>query len=266
MNLNRIFLAISLYLCVFFNLSSSAADWSHAEISLIKGDQYHDNSNEKDIKKTIITLQYASGYKYGQNFFFIDAIKADANDNRHGEIYGEYYHTISLAKIKGYDWSKDLIRDLGLKGGINYGAKNSPFGPNPEVYLAGPSIDWNVPGFSFLNLSILAYVDNSTYSGFGRGYSCGSASTTYIIAPSWKAPLSVGNHKFSFEGFLDIIGKHGDCEEQVIFQPQFRWDVGNYFGQPGTIFVGVEYQYWKSKYGIGGRKESFPQALLSWKF
>lgn len=115
MNLNRIFLAISLYLCVFFNLSSSAADWSHAEISLIKGDQYHDNSNEKDIKKTIITLQYASGYKYGQNFFFIDAIKADANDNRHGEIYGEYYHTISLAKIKGYDWSKDLIRDLASK-------------------------------------------------------------------------------------------------------------------------------------------------------
>jgi hypothetical protein len=30
--------------------------------------------------------------------------------------------------------------------------------------------------------------------------------------------------------------------------------------------VGIEWQYWRSKFGISGLNESFPQALLFWKF
>lgn len=244
---------------------SIAAEWSDTEVSVLKGKKYHDNSNGVDIEKTIITLQHASGYKYGRNFFFVDALKSDGADNKYGELYGEFYHTLSYSKVFKQDWSHNFIKDIGLTGGINYGAKNSAFGPNPEVYLAGVTIDLNIPEFFFLNIDVLAYVDNSTFSGFGAGRSCGTNATTYQVTPVWKLPFTFGSHKFSFEGFLDVIGKHGTCAQQILTQPQIRWDIGNYFGQSDTIYLGIEYQYWKNKYGIDGREESLPQALITWK-
>ena len=45
-----------------------AADWSDTEIQLLRGTRFHDNGNDVDIAKTIVTLQHASGHAYGRNF------------------------------------------------------------------------------------------------------------------------------------------------------------------------------------------------------
>lgn len=254
-----------LLLLAVVNCSAFAADWSETEVQILKGDKYHDAGNDKDIRKTIVTLQHASSYKFGRNYFFVDSLKSHYGDQDYGEIYGEFYSTLSYTKITLEDLSKSFVRDVGLTGGINYGAKNSAFGPNPQVYLIGTSFDFFVPGFLFFTVNTLAYIDNSQYSGFGGGYSCGKNSTTYQITPTWALPFSIGNHRLSFEGFLDYIGKHGSCSEQIITQPQLRVDVGNYFGKKDTVFIGFEYQYWKNKFGLKGRTDSFPQALLTWK-
>lgn len=256
---------VSFILTMAISTPVLADTWSDAEISFLKGSEFHDNSNNENIEKTIFTFQYAGGYKFGRNFFFVDALKSTTNDNKHAEIYGEYYHSLSLGSILGFDWGKNVIRDFSLTGGLNYGAKNSEFGPHPEVYLFGTTIDWNIPGFAFFNLDILAYRDNSSFSGFGGGLACRERSTTYQITPVWKLPFNLGSHKLSFEGFVDLIGKHGSCEQQVLAQPQLRWDIGHYFGQSDTVYIGVEYLYWTNKYGIKGRHESFPQALFTWK-
>lgn len=246
-------------------ITAHAADWSDTEIQLLTGNRFHDNGNDVNIGKTILTLQHASGYKYGRNFFFVDMVKSNSKDNNAGEVYGEYYHTLSVAKVGGLDWSKNFLKDVGLTVGLNYGTKNSAFGPNPKVLLAGPTFDLNLPGFAFFNVDLLAYRDLGTFTGFGGGKLCGSTSSTYQLTPAWNLPFSIGPAKFSFEGFVDVIGRHGTCERTVLAQPQLRWDVGNHFGKPGTVFLGIEYQYWRNKFGIAGRKESFPQAMLAWK-
>jgi nucleoside-specific outer membrane channel protein Tsx len=251
--------------CLGTSFYSQAADWSDTEVSILKGSKYHDNGNGSDIKKTIVTLQHASGYKYGRNFFFVDSLKSDRTDHHYGEIYGEYYHTLSYSKIAKADWSENFIKDVGLSGGINYGAKNSPYGSNPTVYLLGTTFDLKIPGFNFFHLNFFAYNDNSTHSGFGGGKNCGQVATTYQVTPTWNLPFSIGNAKFSFEGFMDIIGKHGSCEQQILTQPQLRWDIGNYFGQAGTVFIGIEYQYWKNKYGLKNHDDNMPQAMFTWK-
>ncbi len=133
------------------------------------------------------------------------------------------------------------------------------------MLLLGPTFDLAVPGFAFFNVDVLAYRDSGTFSGFGGGHLCGSTKTTYQVTPAWNLPFSIGPAKFSFGGFMDVIGSHGTCKQQVLTQPQLRRDVGNHFGSPGKVFVGIEYQYWKNKFGIDGRKESFPQAMLAWK-
>lgn len=192
-------------------------------------------------------------------------IKSDSEDNKYGEVYGEYYHTLSLSKVGGKDWSKNFVKDVGFTAGINYGSKNSAFGPNPKVLLLGPTIDLNIPGFAFFNVDVLAYNDSGTFSGFGGGKLCGENKTTYQITPAWNYPFSLGTAKFSFEGFVDLIGSHGTCARQILTQPQLRWDIGNHMGKPGAVFLGLEYQYWNNKFGIKGRKESFPQLMLNWK-
>ena len=67
--------------------------------------------------------------------------------------------------------------------------------------------------------------------------------------------------------FADYIGsKTGSYAENFLAQPQVRLDVGEFFGMPNRLQVGMEYQYWYNKYGIKGFTESLPQALLVWKF
>lgn len=249
--------------------SAHAADWSDTEVQLLRGTSFRDNGDTKaqEFGKTIVTLNHVSGYKYGSNFFFVDFIRSDdgGSDNGASEVYGEYYHTLSLGKVGGLNWSKNFVKDIGLSTGINWGDKNSAFGPNPRVFLVGPSVDLALPGFAFFNLAAQAYIDRGRFSGFGGGKLCGSNSTGVQVTPAWNLPFSLGSAKFEFSGFLDWITSHGSCSAQVLTQPQIRWDVGNHFGKAGTVFLGVEYQYWHNKFGINGLTETFPQALLVWK-
>jgi len=71
---------------------------------------------------------------------------------------------LSIAKVGRLDWSKNFVKDVGVTVGINYGTKNSAFGPNPKVLLLGPTFDLSVPGFAFLNVHVLAYRDSGTFS------------------------------------------------------------------------------------------------------
>ena len=36
--------------------------------------------------------------------------------------------------------------------------------------------------------------------------------------------------------------------------------------KPGNLFVGVEYQYWKNKYGVDGVDENVVQMMAKWFF
>ncbi len=47
---------------------------------------------------------------------------------------------------------------------------------------------------------------------------------------------------------------------------QLRLDVGDLLDHPGRLYLGVEYQYWRNKFGMNGLSERLPQALLVWRF
>jgi len=110
-------------LCVA-GAGARAALWSDTEIAYLHGTKFNDNGafGGPKFAKDIITLQHASGHAYGSNFFFVDLARSDSKDSNYGEVYGEYYHTLSLTKVQGADWSKNFLKDVGLTTGINYGA------------------------------------------------------------------------------------------------------------------------------------------------
>ncbi len=247
-----------------------AAEWSDTEFQFLYGTNFHQPFIPGDVTKSIITLQNASGWKYGRSFFFVDFLKSNQAGNNDGEVYGEWYPTFSLSKISGQKVGAGFLKDVGVTLGLNYGAENT--GPNPRVFLPGITFDFDVPGFVFFNVDVLAFIDHGDYKPDSSTTvpACGGYATTYQITPSWFAPFEIAGQKFEFSGFWDFIGSHGEgaakCVSQNLTQTQLRWDVGANWGSPKTIYVGVEYQYWHNKYGFQGVQDNFPQALVVWKF
>jgi len=245
---------------------AQGAEWSDTEVNYQYGTRFEEPFNPDHVTKNIVTLQHASGYKWGRNFFFVDFLKSDSADDNAGEVYGEWYTNLSLSKVTGAKLSFGIIKDVNLTAGFNYGAKNT--GANPRVFLPGITIDLNVPGFTFFNVDVLAYIDRGKFKpNSGTTFdNCGENKTSYQINPHWQLPFRLGPTKWSFEGHVDFIGERADCENEILAQPQLRLDVGNFFGKADTVYVGIEYQYWRNKFGFKDVDEHNPQFFAAWKF
>lgn len=242
---------------------AQAFDWSSNEVQYLYGSQFREPFNPDDVAKHTITIQHADGHAYGRNFIFVDVLKSDGQDDHATEAYAEGYASVSLSKLTGRPWSLGIIKDLLLTAGINYGYKSYPdYGVNPRALLPGVTLDLNIPGFSFFSIDLLGYIDRGQFDGRDNG----CHAETYQIAPAWGLPFNIGHAKFSFEGYANITGTHGNCLHNILAQPQLRWDVGNHFDKPDKFMIGVEYQYWHNKFGIEGLHESLPQFLAVWKY
>ena len=247
-----------------------ALDWVSNEIQYLQSDHYREPFNGQDVSKQIITLQHASGYSLGRNFAFVDILKS-GNQERNlsgqsespSETYGEAYTTLSLGKVSGQSWAFGPVKDVGLTAGINAGSKSSQLHSQPRVYLAGVSFDFAVTK-GFFNVDVLSYWDHGCFKGTN---SCPDYNSTYQVTPAWSLPFSIGSVDGEFTGFIDFIGSRGaGTVAQVLTQPQIRFDLGKPFGEPGRIYGGIEYQYWKNKFGNDGVTEHHPQLLLLLKF
>jgi nucleoside-specific outer membrane channel protein Tsx len=167
-----------------------------------------------------------------------------------------------LSKLSGRSFAAGPIRDVGLTAGINAGNKNSQLHPKPRVYLAGVTVGFAVAQ-GFLKVDALSYQDHSCSAGTPR---CPDYRGTYQVTPSWNLPFSIGSVDAEFTGFIDYIGSRGaGTVRQTLSQPQLRVDVGKYFGHRGSVYAGVEYQYWTNKFGVRDVNERHPQLLLVWK-
>lgn len=208
----------------------------------------------------ILTTQHASGWTYGDNFFFADF--SHARDTGE-DVYLEAYAALRASKLTGRDFSFGPIADLGPVMGINYGKV-----PKVRKFLPGLRLNWAMPGFTFLNTDLTAYIDDS--AGVAKG-GAPKETNSFMVDVSWALPLVFGRHRFSIEGHIEYIdGRYNEFGERVsghvLGQPQFRYDLGNTLADtPNKVFVGMEYQFWINKLGDAGTDEHAPQLLLVWR-
>lgn len=235
---------------------ASAADWSSTEIQFQYGKLESPFAGGSDWTP-IVTLQHASGYSFGDVFFFIDFLDDDTVDGFNDkDAYGEFYSYFSSGKILGAKYGGP-IKDIGLVLGLNYGAD-----ANYLSYLPGGYIDWAVPGFAFLRTQFTAVLDDSD------GTTAEEDGWQFDV--SWAYPFQISGQRFSIEGHVEYTGKgdgfFGPQKDWVLGQPQFRWDVGYALtGKKDVFFVGTEYQFWVNKLGTDVDESAF-QALGVWRF
>lgn len=244
--------------------AAHAADWSDTYIGYRYGTSFGEPFNNQDIAKNIFNLGHVSGYKYGTNFLNVDMLLSDSKDpaspgssSGAQEIYVVYRHTLDLGKITGRPESFKFgpIRGVGLTAGFDANTKDDAgYNSKKRMLVAGPTVMLDVPGF--LNVSILQlWESNAPYNKFSH-----TATDRYDYDPhpmlnlAWGIPI--GSLPLSFEGYANFIASKGKNEfgggtkPETNIDMQVMYDASSLLGaSKNTAKVGLEYQYWRNKFG-----------------
>ena len=235
---------------------AGAAKWSSTNIQYLYGSTYSaigvDGEGKlmaTDVSSSVITLEHVNGWKYGDNFFFIDITNSDRGDpNKPTSYYGEISPRLSLSQLTGMDMSAGIIKDVLFTSTMEIGQ-----GFHNNLY--GIAIDLTIPHTPVAQINY--YIRNEV----GEGKDAGSQVTLV-----WLTPFALGSVDFAFEGFLDYAFGMDHAEDNLITAPRLLVDVGKAWGAPGTLQVGIEYQIWRNKYGLKDIDEDVAQAMVKWIF
>ena len=243
--------------------SAIAADWSDTSLGLRYGTKFaepFDNNpdgSRTDIKKGIVSLTHADGYKYGSNFFNVDFLQSGGTDPGNGvagnpgaqEVYGVYRHTLDIGKVSGQEIKFGPVRGVGLTAGFDLNSKNDSYASKKRMLVVGPTLFVDVPGF--LNVSALLLDESNAPNGLGHRYH-------YKTHGALEADfgIGIGSLPLSLNGYALWIGSKGQNEfggataAETHIDAALMWDVGATAGGPKhTFLLGLEYEYWRNKFG-----------------
>ena len=222
---------------------AGSANWSTTNIQYLYGTNYELG----DDTRSIVTLEHVNGWKYGDNFFFVDI----TNPNRTGvatktDLYGEISPRFSLSALSDSDLSVGMIKDFLITTTLEEG---NGF----HNYLYGIAADFNIPGFKVFQFNYYFVRDEVTADDKGSQ-----------ITLVWLAPFDLGKTTLTLEGFLDYAYGLDKSEDNIIAGPRFLVDVGQFMGAPGNVQAGIEYQIWRNKFGIKDVDENVAQLMVKW--
>lgn len=260
--------------------SVNALDWSDNSIGYLYGTRFAEPGVDDPIAKNIVEFTHVDGYKYGGNFLNVQVLFSDNKDPASGgsngatEVYLVYRHQLSLNKISGKNFSWGPVRDWSLSAGVDWNTKNTDFAPAKRMFVVGPTLNLDVPGF--WDFSVM-YRSESNHNGlpFAQEHDV-RFDDTYYLETAWGIPFQLGSVPFKFKGFANFIppkGKDGfgnDTVSETLVHTALLVDVGQLaFGKKDTFFAGVGYEYWKNKYGssssdASGTEANTPFLNLEW--
>ena len=232
--------------------SSSAAyaeNWHSGNVQWLFGGSDYKLANRDSAN--ILTLEYAGGWEYGDNFVFVDIFAPGRSGT---EVYGEWHPRFSLGKIfDGEEYDHGMLKDILISTEYNYGNSGEV---ETRILLYGLGFDFHVPGTDWFQFNILAREELDSPNAM----SC-------QISPAWYSSFKIGSSQIVFTGFLDYVFETSDAKWNVLIEPQLLLDCGPFLSLPeNRIFVGTEYHYWYNKYGVEGVIDNTFQGMVKWNF
>lgn len=208
-------------------------EWSESRISLLAWGEGFKITGDNN---TVITLEHANRWKYGDAYMFLDIIDNHDNPSNERAWYGEFSPRFSLDKMGIIDLnSEGFVRDLSISTTLERGEGGT------ENLLIGLGTSLKVPGFAYFNVNL--YGRDS--GDFGLDWDDAQVTIT------WKKAFKVGNQDFVVDGFIDWLAGVGDRTANLHIVPQIKWDMGQALGMKSqTLWFGTELDYWSKKFAI----------------
>ena len=227
-------------LAAFTSGTTQAATFSTTKVEALYGFDYKRGPGFSEVDEAILTIANATGFTWGDSFFFLDTSNFDDDDGTGGTHmeFGPRY------RFKKFEEGGAIKAFYGI---VQIDWDSGQFA-NKVTKMAGLSLDWNVPGFRFVKTH-LQFRDDPTFDG-----------TSLQFNLVWNKGFKIGEENFSFEGFLDYTTSEGASESSLLTQPQIMWHPTKHFA------LGLEYQYWQNRIGIDGLDEEAPQIIARWTF
>jgi nucleoside-specific outer membrane channel protein Tsx len=212
--------------------------WSQNSISVLPyGSGFTVDSSEQ----AALTFEHSHASLIGDMYLFIDYYEY-LNDGGGNNWYGEIGPRLSLGKVSGEDFSIGScsfgVTDVLIATQYERGSDAD----EAEAALIGAGFDLALPNFSFAQLNVYARSDLSgaTPAGFDD----------VQVSMSAAYPFEIGKSRFLADGYFDWILGINNQVPSFHFNPQIKLDLGNYWGNPDAIFVGLELDFWWNKYQI----------------
>lgn len=197
--------------------------WQDVSVSYLKGSNYRVDGPDKQI----LTFEHAAGTSWGDSFFFLDHQRGDKGSRSN---YAEWSPRISLGKFNGQPLQLGLLKDVLLSSTVEMSSLRTDF-------LYGVAADLAVPGFTYLKLN------------FYRRNNDGLADN-WQITTTWALPFTLAGQHFLYDGFLDWYNTTQDQRASLNLTSQLKWAMHKQFNWHNKVYLGVEYVYWRNKFGI----------------
>ncbi|MDO7909199.1 outer membrane protein OmpK [Pseudomonas alabamensis] len=221
------------------SLAGDLLQWQGNSLTYLYG---HDFKVNPEIQQTF-TFEHADAWKYGDNFVFVDRIfyngKKDSGNGR-STLYGEITPRLSFNKIFDQKLAFGPVKDVLLAMTYEFGEGDV------ESYLIGPGFDLAVPGFDWFQVNFYHRTTDGSRPG----------DNVWQITPVWSYTIPVGSSDVLIDGYMDWVvdndvNSRGTYQANLHFNPQIKYDLGKALklGEK-QLYVGIEYDYWKNKYGI----------------
>jgi nucleoside-specific outer membrane channel protein Tsx len=211
-------------------------NWQTFSASYLLGSNYEVGPKSRDV----LTFEYASKTNWGDQFFFMDKV---ISPDEAASAYFEWSPRFQLVKFS----DDSLFQHLSL-------ATTWENGTNFENVLIGFGTNLKIPGFKMLQANIY-HVSNELKDN------------DYQLTMSWIHPINIGGLKFSIDGFIDYSSAANTHAAELLIHPQIKWNISEFAGlSKSTLYIGIEYDYWRNKFGIDGVYEHNPNLLIKYHF
>lgn len=220
------------------------SDWQQTQFQYLHGDNYK-GADGTTFSQSVITFEHASSWEYGSNFFFVDLAQPDTEAG--STFYAEFSPAISLTKTDLLELSDGILKDVLLQGNFEW-----PQGPAQRAVLGGLTFEWKNLGLDYLATQLL-YRDSH-----------GEKGNTGQFTVVWEKNFGNETLPIQFSGFFDWAGNEGRSVANFHTQPTLLYDFSRSRVFRSPIKLGLEWQYWKNKFGIEGIDQSTPQLKFVW--
>ena len=197
--------------------------WQDVSVTYLNGSNYRVDGPDKQV----LTFEHAAGTSWGDSFFFFDHLRAD---NGKRSNYAEWSPRLSLGKLSNAELKYGIVKDLLFTSTVEMSSLQTNF-------LYGVATDLTVPGFNYFKLN------------FYRRNNDGVADN-WQLTTTWAIPFSLGELQFLYDGFLDWSSATADQSASMNMTSQLKWALHPLLNMKSKLYVGVEYVYWRNKYGI----------------